>query len=345
MSQSGQLMVGIAGLELSAEECHLLRHPQIAGVILFSRNYQDPEQLAALTNSIHRLRDPALLIAVDQEGGRVQRFRDGFTRLPPMAALGRLYDVDPAAAREQSYALGWLMAAELRALGVDFSFAPVVDLARGVSSVIGDRGFHALPAVVSELAACWIDGMREAGMPATAKHFPGHGSVAPDSHLELPVDTRPEPSLRDSDLLPFESLIRQQRVDAIMTAHVAYPKADNQPASFSRYWIGTVLRDDLGFDGVVVADDLDMEGAAALGDRPGRARVALEAGNDLLLLCNSLDARESVLAAMPSQPDPAASRRIAAMRRPFDTRTLAQVRQDPRARTALQACRELLPDD
>lgn len=345
MSQLGQLMVGIAGHQLSEEESRLLQHPQIAGVILFSRNYRDPDQLAALTESIHGLRDPSLLIAVDQEGGRVQRFRDGLTRLPAMAALGRLHDTDPAVARQQAFALGWLMAAELRALGVDFSFAPVVDLARGVSSVIGDRGFHALPEVVTELAGCWIDGMHEAGMPATAKHFPGHGSVAPDSHLELPVDTRPEPSLRNSDLLPFEELIRQQRVDAIMTAHVAYPQADNQPASFSRYWIGTVLRDDLGFAGVVVADDLDMEGAAALGDRAGRARVALEAGNDLLLLCNSLDARESVLAAMPPTPDAAASARIGGLRRPFPAMTLAQVRQDPRARTALHACRELLAHD
>ncbi len=345
MSQLGQLMVGIAGQQLTEEESRLLQHPQIAGVILFSRNYRDPEQLRALNQSIHALRDPALLIAVDQEGGRVQRFRDGFTRLPPMAELGRLYDADPAAARDQAFALGWLMAAELRAVGVDFSFAPVVDLDRGVSVVIGDRGFHALPDAVTELAGRWIDGMHEAGMAATAKHFPGHGSVATDSHLELPVDTRPEPSLRGSDLLPFESLIHQQRIDAIMTAHVAYPKADNQPASFSSYWIGTVLRDDLGFDGVVVADDLDMEGAAALGDRAGRARVALEAGNDLLLLCNSLDARESVLAAMPAEPDPAASARLARMQRPFSAMTLQQVRQDPRGRVALQACSELLSHD
>lgn len=345
MSQLGQLMIGIEGLRLSDAETRLLQHPQIGGVILFARNYADPDQLAALTDAIHAVRDPALLVAVDQEGGRVQRFRDGFTRLPPMAALGRQYDADPAAARAMAADIGWLMAAELRAVGVDFSFAPVLDLDRDVSMVIGDRGFHALPEVVAELAECWIGGMHDADMPATAKHFPGHGSVTPDSHLELPVDHRPEPQLRDSDLLPFEQLIQAGHVDAVMTAHVAYPQADIRPASFSAHWIGTVLRDDLGFRGVVVADDLDMEGAAALGDRPARARVALEAGNDLLLLCNSLDAREDVLAAMPAEPDAAASARINGLRRPFRSLTLADVRADPRGRRAMDACRRLLADD
>lgn len=309
----GQLMVGIAGTELTDEETRLLRHPQVAGVILFSRNYADPAQLQRLTAAIHGLREPSLLVAVDQEGGRVQRFRDGLTRLPPAAVFGRLERENPGAGVAAARAGGWLMAAELLACGVDFSFAPVLDLDRGISAVIGDRAFHREPEAVARLAGAWIDGMHEAGMAATGKHFPGHGAVAPDSHNELPVDQRPELELRGSDMRPFETLMDAGQLDAVMTAHVAYPQADIRPASFSAHWVRAVLREDLGFDGVVVADDLDMEGAAAIGDLASRALAALEAGCDLLLLCNSLDAREEVLAALPPTPDPEACRRLAGL--------------------------------
>lgn len=310
----GQLMVGIAGTVLAPEEQELLLHPQIAGVILFSRNYQSPEQLTELTTAIHAVRTPPLLIGVDQEGGRVQRFSGPFTRLPPAGRLGVLHERDPQAALDSAQALGWLMASELLAVGVDLSFAPVLDLDRGLSGVIGDRALHRDPEAVSTLATALVGGMHQAGMPATGKHFPGHGSVAPDSHLELPVDDRPELELRGSDMWPFEALIRAGVLDAVMTAHVSYREADIQPASFSRHWVTSVLREDLGFGGVIVADDLGMDGAAAIGDLPARARVALEAGSDLVMLCNQLDAVEGVLEVMGQTPDPEASRRLARLR-------------------------------
>lgn len=325
----GQLMVGIAGTELAPEEQALLQHPQIAGVILFSRNYQDPEQLARLTAAIHAVRTPALLVSVDQEGGRVQRFREPFTRLPPAGCLGVLHERDPQAALDSAQAMGWLMASELLSVGVDMSFAPVLDLDRGLSGVIGDRALHRDPEIVSTLATAMIGGMHQAGMPATGKHFPGHGSVVPDSHLELPVDDRPELELRGSDMWPFESLIRADVLDAVMTAHVSYHEADIQPASFSRHWVTAVLREELGFNRVIVADDLGMDGAAAIGDLPARARVALEAGSDLVMLCNQLEAVEGVLDAMGQEPDPAASKRIARLRGRVNRTDLATLRQSP----------------
>ncbi|MEX0730037.1 MAG: beta-N-acetylhexosaminidase [Aquisalimonadaceae bacterium] len=336
----GQLMVGIAGTQLSPREENLLRHPQIAGVILFSRNYRDPDQLALLTAAIHAVRTPVLLVGVDQEGGRVQRFREPFTRLPPAGRLGVLHDRDPRAALDSARAFGWLMASELLAVGVDLSFAPVLDLDRGISDVIGDRALHRDPVVVSALAMAMVEGMHQAGMRATGKHFPGHGGVAPDSHLELPVDDRPELELRGSDIRPFEALLQAGVMDALMTAHVAYPEADIRPASFSRYWVTSVLREDLGYDGVVIADDLGMEGAAAIGDLAARARVALEAGVDLVMLCNQLDVIQDVLDAMDAEPDPTASRRIARLRgriNQFDLPGLRQSTDWIRARQLLDA--------
>jgi len=331
----GQLMVGLDGPVLTEQERVLLDHPQVAGVILFARNYRNPSQLAALTTAIKACRSPAPLITVDQEGGRVQRFRDGFTRLPPMGSLGRLHDRDPGLALEHARSLGWLMAAELLAVGVDLSFAPVLDLDRGISGIIGDRAFHQDPDTVVDLAGAWIDGMHKAGMAVTGKHFPGHGSVAPDSHLELPVDNRPELELRGSDIRPFEVLLERRRLEAVMTAHVVYTEADSQPASFSSYWITSVLRHDLGFDGVIVADDLGMEGAAAIGDCAARARVALEAGADLVMLCNQLEQTGQVLAALPEEPDAASSARLERLRGKFgglDTEALARTPEWAHAR-------------
>jgi len=304
----GPLMVGIEGVMLSDRERRLLRHPRIGGAILFGRNFESPAQLTALTAAIHALRDPPLLIAVDQEGGRVQRFREPLTDLPPVARLGLCFDRDPERGCAAAEATGWLMAAELRALGVDLSFAPVLDLGRGVSRVVGDRAFHAHPDAVTRLAGAYVRGMRRAGMAATGKHFPGHGGVAPDSHLELPVDRRSMEEIRGEDLLPFRRLIGNG-LPSLMLAHVTYEEFDARPASFSPRWIGGVLRDELGFQGCVVGDDLEMAGAASFGTLPERARAELAAGCDLLLLCNALDAAESVADALPP-PDPASSVRL-----------------------------------
>lgn len=293
----GPVMLDVAGAELDAEEREMLRHPAVGGVILFARNYEDPEQLAALTAAVRGLRDPPLLVAVDQEGGRVQRFRDGFTRLPPAGYFGLLHRRDPAQACAAARAAGWLMAAELRAVGVDFSFAPVLDLDRGISRVIGDRAFAADAERVSDLAAAWTAGVREAGMAAVGKHFPGHGGVAADSHAELPEDPRPYPDIAGADLVPFERLIRQG-LEAVMPAHVRYPQADPNPAGFSSFWLRRVLREHLGFQGVVFSDDLDMAAAAAAGGYAERAGAAREAGCDVLLICNNRPGALAVLASL-----------------------------------------------
>ncbi|MTI51687.1 MAG: beta-N-acetylhexosaminidase [Alcanivorax sp.] len=275
-------MLDLEGPAVTAEEQDLLRHPAVGGLILFSRNYQEPDQLYELIHQVRSLR-PDLLIAVDQEGGRVQRFRTEFTRLPPMAALGRYHGRDPEAARHAADLLGELMADELRAYDIDISFAPVLDLDFGTSSVIGDRSFNADPLAVTELAGAFIDGMARAGMAATGKHFPGHGHVAADSHLELPEDPRTWEQLQD-DLVPFKALA--PRLDGIMPAHVRYQAVDAEPAGFSRHWLGKVLRGDCGYRGVIFSDDLGMAGAAGAGDFSQRAQAALGAGCDMVLVCN-----------------------------------------------------------
>ncbi|MBU2966531.1 beta-N-acetylhexosaminidase [Amphritea sp. 2_MG-2023] len=290
---SGALMLDIAGLSLTAEDRTLLQNPQVGGLILFSRNYQSPQQLTDLISEI-RACAPKILIAVDQEGGRVQRFREGFTRLPPMAVLGGLYRQNPADGCEAACQLGWLMAAELISYGVDISFAPVLDLNFGVSEVIGDRAFSAKPEEVTELAGAFVRGMRQAGMAATGKHFPGHGWVVADSHLAIPVDERPLAEIEKQDLLPFARLM-EQGLDAVMPAHVIYQQVDDRPAGFSPYWIGQRLRQDMHFDGVVFSDDLTMEGASVAGSFESRAAQALEAGCDMLLVCNDRAAALQVL--------------------------------------------------
>ena len=263
----GPVMLDLAGFALTAEERDLLRHPAVGGVILFSRNFLEPEQIAALTAEIHALRDPHLLIAVDQEGGRVQRFRDGFTQLPPAARFGELARRNPHHARQAAEAVGWLMAAELRAVGVDFSFAPVLDLDRGVSGVIGDRAFADNINAVADLAGAWSEGARSAGMAQVGKHFPGHGGVAADSHAELPIDRRRFEDIQMDDLVPFERLIRRG-LEAIMPAHVLYSHIDPRPAGFSPFWLKEVLRGQLAFQGVIFSDDLNMAAAAAGGGTP-----------------------------------------------------------------------------
>jgi len=305
----GPVMLDVAGLELDAEDRELLRHPAVGGVILFARNYESPDQLARLTGEIHDLRRPGLLVAVDQEGGRVQRFREGMMTLPPAHLIGRHYDLDPAAARDSAEAAGWLMAAELRALGVDLSFAPVLDLDYGISSVIGNRAFHRSPDVVAELAGRFIRGMREAGMMATGKHFPGHGAVVADSHEALPVDHRPYVDIAD-DMLPYERLIGAG-LEAVMTAHVVYAEVDSVPASFSRWWLTEELRGRMRFHGVIFSDDLSMQAAAVIGDIAERADRALAAGCDMVLVCNDRGAAANLVEALEDYSEPGSQVRLA----------------------------------
>ena len=299
----GPVILDLEGLELTAEERELLRHPAVGGVILFSRNYRDPDQLAALTTAIHALREPRLLISVDQEGGRVQRCREGFTRLPPAARFGQLARRNPHHARQAAEAVGWLMAAELRVLGVDFSFAPVLDLDRGVSGVIGDRAFADTINRVSELSWAWSEGARAAGMASVGKHFPGHGGVAADSHAELPIDDRRFAEIEMEDLVPFERLIRHG-MEAVMPAHVLYPQVDARPAGFSPFWLKEILRGQLAFQGLIFSDDLNMGAAAAGGGYADRARAALDAGCDILLICNNRPAALEMVDALRHHDDP-----------------------------------------
>ncbi len=308
----GPLMLDIAGPELSDHERELLQHPAAGGVILFSRNFVSPEQVEQLVAEIHNIRRPSLLVAVDQEGGRVQRFRKGFTRLPPAAWYGQLYQRNQSQGLLAARAVGWLMAAELRSVGIDFSFAPVLDLGVGVSRVIGDRAFHEKPIAVAELAHSWMSGVHEAGMAAVAKHFPGHGGVLEDSHLSLPIDRRPRGDILMDDLLPFRRLITDG-IEAVMPAHVVYSDADSELAGFSKFWLQDVLRGELGFQGVVFSDDLTMAAAGAAGGYRERARFALKAGCDMILVCNNAEGAELVLEELKEHLDPAAQMRLVRM--------------------------------
>lgn len=305
----GPLMVDVPGRSLLPDDRDVLEHPLVGSVVLFGRNFESVEQLAALVAEIRAVRSPPLLVAVDHEGGRVQRFRRGFTALPPMRRIGREYDVDRARGRELARQAGWLLASELRAVGIDLAFAPVVDLDRGISAVIGDRAFHRDADAVSTLAGALMSGMREAGMSATAKHFPGHGGVVADSHVQLPVDRREYADL-EPDLRPFRRLIANG-LASVMVAHIVYPDVDDRPASLSRRWIRGVLREELDFRGAVFADDLSMGGAAAFGDVVQRGRLALEAGCDVLPICNDRAAVHDMLSGLDVQPEPVAALRTA----------------------------------
>jgi beta-N-acetylhexosaminidase len=331
----GPLMIDVAGTTLSAADREVLAHPLVGSVILFTRNYTDPAQLQALVAEIQSVRSPALLIAVDHEGGRVQRFRSGFSELPPLRRVGHAFDADPQQGLAMARALGWLMAAELAACGLDFSFAPCVDLDYGLSEIIGDRAFHAQAPAVAQLAIAYAHGMRDAGMAATAKHYPGHGAVVADSHVALPVDRRQLVDM-EQDLLPYRRLIANG-LAAVMVAHVLYPAVDSVPASFSRRWIEGLLRTELRFGGLVFADDLTMGGAAAVGDLTQRARRALAAGCDVLPVCNDRSGVERLLERLKVEIDPASQLRLVRMRgrRQYSFETLS-------ASAAWQSAREWL---
>ena len=284
----GPLMVDLEGSTINETEKVLLMQPEVGGIILFSRNFESVEQITALVSEIHNLRSPQLLISVDHEGGRVQRFHEGFSRIPAAAIYARVAKNDLDKGRQLAENAGWLMAVELRACGIDFSFAPVLDLAHGLSGVIGDRAFHSKPATVATLAYAFMHGMNKAGMQAVGKHFPGHGGVIEDSHVAMPVDTRDLEELMHSDIIPFQYMI-ENKLAAIMPAHVIYEKVDEKPAGYSSFWINDILRQRLGFQGVIFSDDLSMEAACVAGGFGERAEAALNAGCDMALVCNHLD--------------------------------------------------------
>jgi beta-N-acetylhexosaminidase len=305
----GPVMLDIAGIELTEEDRELLKHPAVGGVILFSRNYKSPEQLSALTSSIRTVREPNLLIAVDQEGGRVQRFHDGFVRLPSAATFGNIYQQSPHVAQQLVTSAAWMMASELLAVGIDYSFAPVLDIDRGICKAIGDRAFSGDADIVSELALGWMDGARLAGMVSVSKHFPGHGGVDVDSHLVLPRDERSFDTLWREDLLPFRHLVNQG-VEAVMPSHVVYSAVDEAPAGFSSRWLQDILRKQMGFQGVIISDALDMAAAEEGGSFVERSKAALLAGCDQLLVCNNRDAAIRVVDALVDCHDAAAQARL-----------------------------------
>ena len=308
---AGPAVIDIAGLALTDEDRIRLRHPATGGVILFARNYRDPAQLRALTTEM-RAQRAELLLCVDHEGGRVQRFRSGFTSVPPMRRLGECWDRDPDSGRRAARAAGLVIAAELADCGLDFSFTPVLALDYGASSVIGDRAFHTNPAVVGELSAEFIRGLADGGMAAVGKHFPGHGYVSADSHIDLPRDGRSLEEILARDVAPYRLAI-EAGLAAVMPAHVVYTAVDPEAAGYSEFWLKEVLRHRLGFDGLIFSDDLSMEGARAAGGIADRARLALAAGCDMVLLCNDPRGQEDLLEGL-SATDPASAVRTARMR-------------------------------
>ncbi len=334
----GPVMLDVAGIVLTDEDRGRLDHPAVGGVILFSRNYESPQQLAQLTRDIHAIRQPPLLIAVDHEGGRVQRFREGFTVLPAMRELGAIWDSDPVRARKLTEQVGLVLAAELRAQGVDLSMTPVLDVDHGRSSVIGDRAFHGNSRAVSELALSLIHGLKQGGMSSVGKHFPGHGHVFADSHHEIPVDERTYAAIEASDLQPFRRLI-ENGLGGIMPAHVVYPAVDSRPAGFSDIWLKGILRERLGFDGMIFSDDLSMEGAKSSGGVVAGARAALDAGCDMVLVCNNPQSADELLAGLDYQMPATALARLARVHGPGGPESPLQLQRDRRYLEAVAAVR------
>jgi len=303
-------MLDIEGHSLSPADRDLLREPAVGGVILFTRNYESPEQITDLVSEIRALRSPPLLVAVDHEGGRVQRFREGFSQIPPMRRIGQEYDRDAESGLKAARDAGWLIASELRAAGIDLCFAPCVDLDWGVSEIIGNRSFHRKPDAVADLANAFARGLRSAGMAAVAKHFPGHGAVLADSHLSLPFDRRDYGLLLD-DMRPYDRLVGNGAIAGVMLAHIVYEQIDAQPAGFSEYWIQRELRSRLGFGGAVFCDDLSMKATRDYGSMAERGRLALEAGCDMILVCNDRDAAHEAVDALNDYSNPLSLVRLA----------------------------------
>ncbi len=322
----GPLMVDLCADTISAQERKLLQSPQVGGVILFSRNFTSIEKLSALIDEIHALRHPRLLVAIDQEGGRVQRLRDGFTQLPAIKLLGDLYEKDTKRACDLSEISGWLMAAELRSIGIDFSFAPVLDLNYGISQVIGDRAFHKDPDVVSTLASRYIHGMKDAGMQAVGKHFPGHGYVTADSHIDLPTDTRTYQDILMADIIPFQRMI-DHGLAGIMSAHVIYEKVDKKIATFSKKWLDTMLRQQLEFNGVIFSDDLSMKAADCGDEYIERIHKALSAGCDMVLVCNASEQACDVAERLENYNNPTSQIRLTRMHGGKDPLSYYELRQ------------------
>lgn len=310
----GSVMLDLKSTQLDQVEREILQHPNVGGLIYFSRNFEEVEQITDLSRQVREVR-PDILLAVDHEGGRVQRFREGFTHIPAMASLGELHQYRPEEACDSATKLAWLLASEVQAVGVDISFAPVLDVNYGGSEIIGDRAFHSDPAVITELAWAFIQGMAGAGMASTGKHFPGHGYVAEDSHIAKPIDNRSFDEIKNSDLVPFAELMKAG-LKAVMPAHVVYPQVDAMPAGFSEYWIKGILRQYLKFDGVAFSDDLSMDGADLGIGFTQRADLALQAGCDMVLVCNNPSAAETVIEEL-SVPKDWSDRRIQAMRGKF----------------------------
>lgn len=330
----GPVMLDLEGLSITPEEREMLQHPAAGGVILFARNYVSPDQVQELISEIHHLRRPGLLVAVDQEGGRVQRFRDGFTRLPPASVYGDVYRHASQKGLDTAREAGWLMAAELLSVGVDFSFAPVLDIDKGISEVIGDRAFSSDPEIISRLAHAWCHGAHDAGMASIAKHFPGHGGVAADSHHAIPVDQRELDDIWLDDLVPFRRLAAAG-VEGMMPAHVIYERVDGAPAGFSRHWLQEILRGRLGYTGAIFSDDLSMAAAHVAGSYPDRAGRALEAGCDMVLVCNNPTGAAEVLEALVEHSDPVAQARLARLHG-RNRQTSAELHENPRWRRALE---------
>ncbi|MGY3264281.1 beta-N-acetylhexosaminidase [Lysobacter sp. HA35] len=288
------LVIGVAGTELTAQERDWLQHDACGGVILFSRNFASKQQVAELSQAIREAAPRPQLVCVDQEGGRVQRFRDGYSAFPPLEKFDELYRRDPEGATKLATEHAWLMASEVRATGVDLSFAPVVDLGRG-NRAIGDRAFSADPQVVAEFTRAYVEGMHAADMAATLKHFPGHGSVLEDTHFDDAVDPRPLEEIRALDLVPFVAGI-DAGADAVMMAHVKYPAVDPDPAGYSKRWIEDILRKEMGFRGVVFSDDIGMAAAFSAGGIKARIDAHLDAGCDVVLVCHPELVPESLAA-------------------------------------------------
>lgn len=308
---AGPLMLDLEGTSLSDEECELLLQKPVGGVIFFARNISSQQQFLALTAQVSALR-PELLLAIDQEGGRVQRLREGYTILPPMQKLGSLFAQDSERGAQLLRNTGWLLAVEMIASGLDFSFAPVLDLDSNHCEVIADRSFSLDPAIASAAAGYFIDGMAEAGMAATGKHFPGHGGVKADSHLEIPYDSRSLAQLQSRDLLPFKAL--SPKLQGIMPAHIVFPEVDAKAVGFSSYWLQHILREELAFNGVIFSDDLSMKGADQLGSYAEKAEAALSAGCDMVLVCNNRQGALEVLDFLQASAEPYSRPRLAVMK-------------------------------